>query len=84
VIRSKRIKLRGHVACMGDRRGVYRISVVKTEGKNHLENPEVDGRIILRCIFKRSGMRVMDWIDLAQNRESCSALVNAVMNIPVS
>jgi hypothetical protein len=33
----------------------------------HLEEPGVDGRIILKFIFvKWDG--VMDWIDLAQNR----------------
>jgi hypothetical protein len=41
---------------MGDRRGVYRVLIGKPEGKrDHLENPGVDGRIILRCIVKRYG-----------------------------
>jgi len=32
--------------------------------KDHLEDPDVDGSIILRCIFRKwdGGM---DWIDLA-------------------
>ena len=33
---------------MGERRGLYRVLVGKPEGKNHLEDPGVDGRIILR------------------------------------
>ena len=41
----------GLVACMGERRSVYRVLVGKPEGKNHLEDPGVDGRIILRWIF---------------------------------
>jgi len=53
VIKSRRIRWAGHVARMGKRRGVYRDLVAKPEGKNHLENPDVDGWIILRCIFKR-------------------------------
>jgi hypothetical protein len=32
---------------MGEMRGVYRFLVGKPEGKNHLEDPGVDGRIIL-------------------------------------
>ena len=38
----------GHVARMGERRGVYGVLVEKPEGKNHFEDPGVDGRIILR------------------------------------
>jgi hypothetical protein len=45
-------RLAGHVARMGDRRGVYRFLVRKPEGKNHLGDPGVDGRILLRWIFK--------------------------------
>ena len=41
-----------HVARMGERRGVYRIFVGKSEGKSHLEDPDVDGRIILRWIYR--------------------------------
>jgi hypothetical protein len=38
---------------MGGRRGAYRILVGRPEGKNHLEDPGVDGRIILKLIFKK-------------------------------
>jgi hypothetical protein len=43
-----------------------------------------DERIILKWIFKRLGLGGKDWIDLAQDRERCRALVNAVMNLRVS
>jgi len=33
---------------MGERSGVYRVLVGKPEGKSHLGDPGVDGRIILR------------------------------------
>ena len=36
--------------------------------RDHLENPGVDGRIILRWIFRKWNGGGMDWIDLAQNR----------------
>ena len=38
----------GHVARMGEGRGVHRVLVEKREGKNHWGDPDVDGRIILR------------------------------------
>ena len=46
---------------------------------DHLENPGVDGRIILRWIFKMWGI---DWIDLAQDTDRWREL-NAVMNLRV-
>ena len=53
VIKSRRIRWAGHVARMGERRGVYRVFVGKPEGKNHLGDPDVDGRIILRWIYRK-------------------------------
>ena len=40
----------------------------KPEGKNHLEDPGVDGRII-RWIFRKWDVGGMDWIELAQDRD---------------
>jgi len=37
--------------------GVYRGFVGKPEGKNHLEDPGVDGKIILRWIFRKWDVR---------------------------
>jgi hypothetical protein len=47
-----------------------------------LEDPGVDGRIILKWIFKQCDGG-MDWIELAQYRDRWRALVNAVMNFRV-
>jgi hypothetical protein len=38
---------------MGERRGAYRALVGKPEGRNYLEDPAVDGRIILKCTCER-------------------------------
>jgi hypothetical protein len=40
---------------MGERRGKYRALVGKPEGRNHFEDPGVDGRIILKWSFERLG-----------------------------
>ena len=48
---KSRMRWAGHVARMGEGRGVYRVLVGKPEG-NHLGDPGVDGRIILRWIFR--------------------------------
>jgi len=39
VIKSRRMRWAGHVACMGERRGVYRVLVGKPEGKKPLGKP---------------------------------------------
>jgi hypothetical protein len=36
-----------------ERRGAYKVLVEKPEGKNHLENPSVDRRIILKWMSKK-------------------------------
>jgi hypothetical protein len=47
-----------------------------------LEDPGVDGRIILKWIFERLYGGV-DWINLAQDRDRWRALENAVMNLRI-
>ena len=41
------------MARMGEGRGVHRILVGKSEGKRPLGRPGVEGRIILRWIFRK-------------------------------
>ena len=43
IVRAIKSRWAGNVACMEERRGVYRVVVGKLEGKNHLGNPGVDG-----------------------------------------
>ena len=53
VIKSRRMRLAGYVARIGGRIGVHWVLAEKPEGKNHLGDPGVDGRIILRSIFMK-------------------------------
>jgi hypothetical protein len=53
MIKSRRMRWAGHVACMGERRGVYRVLVGNMWERDHLGDPGVDGKMILRWIFSK-------------------------------
>ena len=46
-------------------------------------DPGIEGRIVLRLIFRKWVLGGMDWIELAQDRDRWRALVNVVMNLGV-
>ena len=73
----------GHVARMGDRRGVYRILLGEPEGKRPLGRPRRRWKDNIKMDLQEVECGGMDWIELAHDRDWWWALVNVVMNIRV-
>jgi hypothetical protein len=57
VIISRRLKGVGHVVHMEENRGIYSVLVRKLRERGHLGDPGLDGRIVLRWIFRKWDMR---------------------------
>jgi len=82
VIKSRRMRWAGHVACIGEERVLYRVLVGKPEGRRplgRLRSRWVDIRMDLQEV----GCGYMDWIGLAQDRDRWRKLVSAVMNLRI-
>ena len=71
------------MARMGERRGVYRVMVGKTEGKRPLGRSRRRWVDNIKMDFQEVGCGGVDWIELAQDRDRWRILVNAVMNLRV-
>jgi len=80
LIKSRRMRWAGHVACMGERRDVCKVLVGKTEGKRPLGRPRRRWEDNIKMDLQEVGCGGMEWIELAQDRDRLRALVNAVMN----
>ena len=72
-----------HVACMGERRGIYRVLVRKPEGKRPLGRLRHRWEDNIKMYLQEVGCGVMDWIKLALDRDRWRALVIVVMNLPI-
>jgi len=68
---------------MGERRGIYRVVVGKSEGNRPLGRPRCRWEDNIKMDLHEVGFGVMDWIELAQDRDRWVALVNVVMNLRV-
>ena len=79
MVKLRRMKWVGHVACMGEGRGVHRVLVGKPEGKRPLGRPRRRWEDNIKMDLQEVGGSG-DWMELAQDRDRWRALVNTVMN----
>jgi hypothetical protein len=83
VIKSRRLRWAGHVAHMGEGRGVYRVLVGRPKGKKPLGRPRYRWEDNIKLDLREIGIDEANWIQLAQDRIQWRAFVNMVMNLQV-
>ena len=83
VVKSRRMRFVGHVARMGEGRGVHRVLVGKPEGKRPLGRPRRRWDDNIKMDHQEVGGSCGDWMELAQDRDRWWALVGMVRNLRV-
>jgi hypothetical protein len=73
----------GHIACMGERRGIYRVLVGKPEGKRPFGRTRHRWEDNIKTDLQEVECGCMNWTELTQDRDRWQALVTAVMNLLV-
>jgi hypothetical protein len=77
VIKSRRMRWAGHVACMGERRYVYRVLIGRPEGKRPLGRPRCRWEDNIKMVLREIGIDGANWIRLAR------AFFGTIMNLRV-
>ena len=75
VVKSRRMRWAGHVARMGEDRGVHRVLVEKPEGKRPLGRPRRRWEDNIKMDLQEVGWGRGDWMELAQDRDGWLSLV---------
>jgi hypothetical protein len=83
VTKSRRMRWAGHVARIGEGRGVYRVLVWRPEGKRPLGRPRRRWEDNIKLDLREIGIDGVNWISLAQNGVQWRAFVNTVMDLRV-
>ena len=83
VVKSRRMRWAGHVARMGEGRGVHRVLVGKPEEKRPLGRPRRRWEDNIKIDLQEFGGVRGDWMELAQDRDRWRALVGMVRDFRV-
>jgi hypothetical protein len=81
VIKSRRMRWAGHVARMGEGRGVYRVLVGKPEGNRPLGRPRRRWEDNIKMDLREIGIDGANWILLAQDRVQWRVFVSTVIHL---
>ena len=83
VVKSRRMRWAGHLARMGEDRGVHRVLVGKPEGERPLRRPrrrwEDNSKMDLQEVGEGRG----EWMEMTQDRDGWRSLVGTVRNFRV-
>ena len=80
VIKSRKLRWTGHVARMEEGRSAFKILT----GMKPLGRPKRRWEDNIRIDLEDIGINAANWVDSAQDRNYCRALVNSVLNLRVS
>jgi hypothetical protein len=82
-VKLRRMRWAGHVARMGEDRGVHKVLVGKPEGKRPLGRPRHRWEDNIKVNLQKVGKVRGDWMELAQDRDRWRALVGTVRDFRV-
>ena len=80
MMKSRRMRWTRHVACIGVRRGIYRVLVGKPENKRLPGRPRHRWEDNIKMDLPEMGRGCGDWMQLAEDRDTWQGLVSTVMN----
>ena len=78
-----RLRCKGHVARMVEGKSAFRIVTGKITGKRPLGRPRRRWEDNIRIDLAEIGINAGNWVDSAQDRDFCRAVVNAALNLRV-
>jgi hypothetical protein len=84
VNKSRRMRWAGHVARMGEGRGVYRVLVGRPESKSPLKRSRCRWEDNIKMDLREIGIDGANWICLAQDMIHWRTFVNTIINLRVS